>query len=119
MSRSPGIRHPMFVNTNLPSRKGTKMAVNLDKEPKEKPKETKPKVAPKPDDAVIMMNLYKKVSRIDKTIRESVFNVYADRYRVNIWKSIDNDFIPNAGFIAASYFLVADKDGSVTILGGA
>ena len=72
----------MFVNTNLPSRKGTKMAVNLDKEPKE----TKPKVAPKPDDSVILMNLYKKVSRIDKTIRESVVNVYADRYRVNIWK---------------------------------
>jgi hypothetical protein len=114
VSRSPGIRHPMFVNTNLPSRKGTKMAVNLDKEPKE----TKPKVAPKPDDSVILMNLYKKVSRIDKTIRESVVNVYADRYRVNIWKSIENDFIPNAGFIAASYFLVADKDGSVTILGG-
>jgi hypothetical protein len=43
--------------------------------------------------------------------------VFSNRFRINIWQSIDHPFIPNAGKIAASYFVSVEKDGEVTVIG--
>lgn len=71
---------------------------------------------PKIADSAILYNLYNIVDRVENTIKESVVNVYADRYRVNIWKGTDNPFLPKAGTIAASYFISVDASGKIKIL---
>ena len=70
---------------------------------------------PKIADSTILANLYKLVDRVENTIKESVKNVYDNRYRVNIWKGTDNPFLPKAGTIAASYFISVDTNGSIKI----
>lgn len=66
-------------------------------------------------EATILSSLYKIVDRVENTIKESVINVYADRYRVNIWKGSNNPFLPKAGTIAASYFISVDSNGNIKI----
>jgi len=68
---------------------------------------------PKIADSAILYSLYNIVDRVENTIKESVINVYADRYRVNIWQGTDNPFLPKAGTIAASYFISVDSSGKI------
>ena len=75
---------------------------------KEKP--TSEKVS-KPTDEQVLNLLYTQVVKPENVIRESVFNIYGDRYRINIWTAVDHPFIPRAGKITQSYFCIVDKDG--------
>lgn len=66
-------------------------------------------------DETILSNLYQLVDRVENTIKESVINVYSNRYRVNIWQGMNNPFLPKAGRIAASYFISVDENGNIKI----
>lgn len=79
----------------------------------DKPEVKKDKIS----DGAILEALYKQVSRVEDTIKTSVTNVYSNRYRINIWQSLNNPFIPNLGKIAASYFVCVDEKGKLKILG--
>lgn len=72
--------------------------------------------ATKPTDQQVLDLLYTQVVKPEKVVREAVFNVYDNRYRINIWTAVEHPFIPRAGKITQSYFCVLDKDG-LTILG--
>jgi hypothetical protein len=78
-----------------------------------KPEYKKDKV----NDGAILDLLYKQVDRVPDTIKTAVVNVYANRYRINIWQSVGNPFIPKLGKIAASYFVSIDEKGKLKILG--
>ena len=54
------------------------------------------------DDNSILTQLYKKVEKPKGLTKEFVINVYADRYRINLWTDHK---------IAASYFVIANEDG--------
>lgn len=69
------------------------------------------------DEKVILDNLFKQVPAVTNVLKVSVFNVFSNRFRINVWQSIDHPFIPNAGKIAASYFVSVEKDGEVTVIG--
>ena len=69
------------------------------------------------DEKVILDNLFKQVPAVTNVLKVSVFNVFSNRFRINVWQSIDHPFFPNAGKIAASYFVSVEKDGEVTVIG--
>ena len=48
-------------------------------------------------------------------IKKSCFNVYDNKWRINLWAGTDNPIIPNAGRILKSYF-VKYYNGSIEIL---
>lgn len=80
--------------------------------------ENKPEVKKdKINDGAILEALYKQVDRVEDVIKTSVVNVYANRYRINIWQSVGNPFIPKLGKIVASYFVCIDERGKLKILG--
>ena len=62
-------------------------------------------------DEQVLNLLYTQVVKPENVIRESVFNIYGNRYRINIWTSVEHAFIPKAGKITQSYFCIIDKDG--------
>lgn len=82
---------------------------SAEKEPKPKSKVTEKIKAP--DATTILFELYKQVDKPSDLIREDVISVYHNRYRINLWVSSKNDFIPNAGFISKSYFVSYDSGG--------
>lgn len=69
------------------------------------------------DEKVILENLLKQVPVVTNVLKVAIFNVFSNRFRINIWQSIDHPFIPNAGKIAASYFVSVGKDEEVTVIG--
>ena len=80
----------------------------------EKQTKTKTKASEKiitPDASTLLYELYKQVDKPKDLIKEDVILVYHNRYRINLWVSIKNDFIPNAGFISKSYFVSYDLEG--------
>jgi len=80
--------------------------------------ENKPEIKKeKFSDGAVLELLYKQVDRVPDTIKTAVVNVYANRYRINIWQSVGNPFIPKLGKIAASYFVSIDEKGKLKILG--
>lgn len=55
--------------------------------------------------------LYSKVGKPENYLKVSCVNVFSNFYRVNIWHSINHDFLKNAALISASYFFkIVDKD---------
>lgn len=70
------------------------------------PKKPKPKVT---EDIVIADLLLRAKTRdnIDCStlIRTGCFNVFDNKWRVNLWVGINNPIIPNAGRILKSYFV--------------
>lgn len=68
-------------------------------------------------DGAILDALYRQVDRFEDIIKTAVVNVYANRYRINIWQSVGNPFIPKLGKIVASYFVCIDERGKLKILG--
>jgi len=79
----------------------------------DKPEVKKDKIS----DGAILEQLYKQVHRVEDVIQTSVVNVYSNRYRINIWQSVGNPFIPKLGKIVASYFVCVDERGKLKILG--
>lgn len=78
----------------------------------EEPKANKKTV----DNEVILGLLFKQVPKVKNTLKTVVVNVYADRYRINIYQVKEHPFMPNCGFIAASYFVTHSND-ALKILG--
>jgi hypothetical protein len=66
-------------------------------------------------EGAILSMLYQQVDRVENTIKESVINVYSNRYRVNIWQGTNNPFLPKAGKIVASYFISVEDNGKIKI----
>jgi len=67
------------------------------------------------NDAIIAL-LFKQVPAVSNILKNVVINVYDNRYRINIYQRKEHQFLPNCGFIAASYF-VKVEDGVLEILG--
>ena len=84
------------------------MAVNLTKE---KPADKSENIS----EANVLNLLYTQVVKPENIIKESVFNVYGDRYRINLWTEVYHAFIPKAGTITKSYFCQVNSKG-LTIL---
>ena len=63
-----------------------------------------PKIKVQPESS-LLANLFAKVGEPVDPLKISVINVYANKCRVNVWKSSNNNFLPSAGFIESSYFV--------------
>lgn len=49
--------------------------------------------------------LYSKVGKPENYLKISCINVFDNFYRVNVWHSINHDFLKNAALISTSYFI--------------
>ncbi len=70
------------------------------------PKKPKPKTTPE-EVLVALMELpsVRKTIGDANIIREAVINVFENKWRINLWESMNNPIIPNAGRILKSYFV--------------
>ena len=73
------------------------------------PAPTKTKTKNKPEDVLqALMDLPKVKEDLFGNLplmKESVVNVFDDKWRINLWVSIHNPVVPNAGLILKSYFV--------------
>lgn len=80
------------------------------------PKKTKPKVTA---DEVLTLLLVEAARRdsvdVQALIRKTCVNVFDDKWRINLWVTINNPVVPNAGRIVKSYF-VKFENGELNIL---
>jgi hypothetical protein len=69
----------------------------------------KTKTKNKPEDVLqALMDLPKVKEDLFENLplmKESVVNVFDDKWRINLWVSIHNPVVPNAGRILKSYFV--------------
>lgn len=77
----------------------------------EQPKTKKPRMS----EDQILSEVFIQMGKPDNIIKATAVNVFANRYRVNIWQSINNPFLPKAGKIVASYFVIVYDSGEVVI----
>ena len=63
----------------------------------------------------ILSEVFIQMGKPDNIIKATAINVFANRYRVNVWQSINNPFLPKAGKIVASYFVIVYDSGEVVI----
>jgi len=63
-----------------------------------------PKIIVQPESS-LLAKLFARVGEPVDPLKISVINVYANKWRVNVWKSSNNNFLPSAGFIESSYFI--------------
>lgn len=61
-------------------------------------------------DEDILLQVFIQKGRPKDVIKTAVVNVFDNRYRINVWQSINHPLLPKAGKIVASYFvIVTDK----------
>lgn len=68
---------------------------------------SKPKVTPEE----ILESLFLLEDKPQDLMRADAINVYANRWRVNLWIRSSNPFVSSQGSIVKSYFLVHGKNG--------
>ncbi len=60
-----------------------------------------------------LTKLFAKVGEPVDVLKISVINVYGNKWRINVWKSSNNPFLPSAGFIDVSYFVSVGKNDEI------
>ena len=78
--------------------------------------ETKKKKKPVLSEADILAEVYRQKGKPDNIIKAVAVNVFDNRYRVNIWQSLNNPILPKAGKIVATYFVIVTNDLEVKII---
>lgn len=53
----------------------------------------------------VLSALFAQVSKPDGIVRVNCVNVFDSRWRINLWASLNNPVVPNAGRIMKSYFV--------------
>lgn len=61
----------------------------------------------------LLAKIFAKVGEPVDALKISVINVYANKWRINVWKSSNNAFLPSAGVIEVSYFVTVGKDDEI------
>jgi hypothetical protein len=64
----------------------------------------------------ILSEVYRQKGKPVDIIKAVAINVFENRYRVNIWQSLNNPILPKAGKIVGSYFVVVTNNLEVKIL---
>lgn len=77
----------------------------------DQPKARKPRMS----EEQILTEVFIQKGKPDNIIKATAVNVFANRYRVNIWQSINHPLLPKAGKIVASYFVIVYDSGEVVI----
>lgn len=78
--------------------------------------ETKKKKKPVLSEADILAEVYRQKGKPDNIIKAVAVNVFDNRYRVNIWQSLNNPILPKAGKIVATYFVIVTNDLEVKVI---
>ena len=81
-------------------------------DPEVKPK----KKAPALSEQDILTEVYSQRGKPSDIVKAAAINTFENRYRVNIWQTINHPLLPKAGKIVASYFVVVTNDFEVKIL---
>jgi uncharacterized protein (UPF0333 family) len=64
----------------------------------------------------IINEVYRQKGKPENIIKAAAINVFENRYRVNIWQSLNNILLPKAGKIVASYFVIVTNNFEVKVL---
>lgn len=78
--------------------------------------ETKKKKKPVLSEADILSEVYKQKGKPDNIIKAVAVNVFDNRYRVNIWQSLNNPILPKAGKIVGTYFVIVTNSLEVKVI---
>jgi len=71
---------------------------------------------PRLSDEDILTQVFIQCGRPKDIIKTAVVNVFDNRYRVNVWQSINNPFLPKAGKIVASFFVIVTDELEVKVI---
>jgi hypothetical protein len=64
----------------------------------------------------IISEVYRQKGKPVDIIKAVAINVFENRYRVNIWQSLNNPILPKTGKIVGSYFVVVTNNLEIKIL---
>jgi len=64
----------------------------------------------------ILGEIYRQRGKPQNVVKAAAINIFENRYRVNIWQSINHPLLPKAGKIIASYFVLVTNELEVKIL---
>ncbi|MFM7095812.1 MAG: hypothetical protein ACKO16_00180 [Gemmataceae bacterium] len=71
-----------------------------------------PKIKIQPESS-LLAKLFARIGEPVDPLKISAVNVYTNKWRINVWKSSNNPFLPNAGFIESSYFVEVGPDDEI------